>query len=44
MIEWQVKKVIICKGKEADVHMIDKTPEGLRGFVYAYTALNVQPY
>ena len=44
MIEWQVKKVIICKGKEADVHMIDKTPEGLRGVVYAYTALNVQPY
>ena len=44
MIEQQVKKEILHKGKEADIHMIDKAPEGLRGIVPAYTAPNAWPY
>ena len=44
MIEQQVKKATGHKGKEADVHVIDKTLEGLRGIVYAYIALNARPY
>ena len=44
MIEQQVKKEIWRKGKEADIHMIDKAPEGLRGVIPAYTARNAWPY
>ena len=44
MIEQQVKKATACKGKEADVHMIDKTPKGLRGVNSAYTAPTALPY
>ena len=44
MIEQQVKKATEHKGKEADVHMIDKAPKGLRGVVPAYTAPNARPY
>ena len=40
MIEQQVKKATEHKGKEADVHMIDKAPEGLRGVIPTYTAPN----
>ena len=40
MIEQQVKKATNRKGKKADVHMIDKIPEGLRGVIYTYTAPN----
>ena len=32
------------KGKEADVHMIDKALEGPRGVTFAYTAPNARPY
>ena len=44
MIEQQVKKATACKGKEADVHMIDKTPKGLRGVNSAYAASIALPY
>ena len=44
MIEQQVKKATRQKGKEADVHMIDKAPEGLKGVVPANTTLNARPY
>ena len=44
MIEQQVKKATGRKGKEADVYMIDKAPEGPRHVIFAYTALNAQPY
>ena len=44
MIEQQVKKATTCKGKEADVHMIDKTPKGLRGVNSAYAASTALPY
>ena len=40
MIEQLVKKATSCKGKEADVHMIDKMLEGPRGVVSAYIAPN----
>ena len=43
MIEQQVKKATGCKGKEADVHVIDKTLERLRGIVSTYIAPNAQP-
>ena len=43
MIEQQVKKATACKGKEADVHMIDKTPKGLRGVNSAYAASTAYP-
>ena len=39
-----MKKETGCKGKEADVHMIDKKLEGPRGVISAYTASNAQPY
>ena len=44
MIEQQVEKATDHKGKETDVHMIDKALEGLRGVVSAYTAPNARPY
>jgi len=44
MIEQQVKKETRCKGKEADVHMIDKAPEGPKGVISAYTAPNARLY
>jgi len=44
MIEQQVKKATGYKGKEADVHMIEKRPKGLRGVTSTYTTLNAQPY
>jgi len=44
MIEQQVKKATECKGKEADVHVIDQTPEGPRGVISTYTTPNAQPY
>ena len=44
MIEQQVKKVIGRKGKEADVHMIDKAPEGPKGVTFAYIAPAVRPF
>ena len=40
MIEQQVRKATRCKGKEADVHMIDKAPDRPRGVVSAYTTTN----
>ena len=40
MIEQLVKKATSCKGKEADVHMIDKMLEGPWGVVSAYTTPN----
>ena len=33
IIEQEVKKATNCKGKEADVHMIDKTLEGPKGVI-----------
>ena len=36
MIEQQVKKEIGCKGKEANVHVINKAPEGPKGITSAY--------
>ena len=44
LIEQWVKKVIGRKGKEADVHVIDKAPERPRGVTSAYTTPNGQPY
>jgi len=44
MMEQQVKKVTIRKGKEADVHVVDKMPEGPRVVAFAYTTPNTQPY
>ena len=44
MIEQQVKKAIGHKRKEGDVYMIDKTPEGSTGVVFAYSAPNARPY
>ena len=44
MIEKHVKKEIGRKGKEVDVHMIDKTLEGPRGVTSAYTTPNARPY
>ena len=44
MIEQQVKKATEHKGKEVNVHMIKKVPEGPRGVVSAYTAPNARPY
>ena len=44
MIEQQVKKATSRKGKEVDVHMIDKAPTGLRGVTSAYTAPTAWPY
>ena len=40
MIKQQVKKAISHKGKKADVHMIDKAPEGPRGVISVYTVPN----
>ena len=40
MIEQQVKKATGRKGKEADVHVIDKAPEGPGGVTSAYAAPN----
>ena len=44
MIEQLVKKATSSKGKEANVHVIDKTPEGLRGVNSAYIAPTAWPY
>jgi len=44
MIEQQVKKAIGHKGKEADVHMVDKAPKRPQGITSAYLALTAQPY
>ena len=44
MIEQQVKKATSRKGKEVDVHMIDKVPAGLRGVTSAYTSPTTWPY
>ena len=44
MIEQQVKKATSRKGKEVDVHMINKVPAGLRGVTSAYTAQIARPY
>ena len=44
MVERQVKRAICCKRKEADVHVIDKTPKGPKGVISTYIALNAQPY
>ena len=44
MIEQQVKKATSHKGKEADVHIIDKTLERPRGATSAYTAPTARPY
>ena len=39
-----MKKATSCEGKEVDVHVIDKAPEGPRGITSAYTAPNARPY
>ena len=39
MIEQQVKKATGHKGKEADVHMVDKAPKRPRGITSTYIAL-----
>jgi len=39
-----VKKATGLKGKEVDVHMINKIPERLRGITFAYTAPTARPY
>ena len=44
MMEQQVKKVTIRKGKEADVHVVDKMPKGPRVVISTYTAPNAQSY
>ena len=44
LIEQQVEKATIRNGKEADVHVIDKVPEGSRGVTSTYTTLNAPPY
>lgn len=44
MIEQQVKKATSRKGKEVDVHMIDKAPTGLQGVTSAHTAPTAWPY
>ena len=44
MIEQHVKKVTRRKGKEINVHMVDKAPEGPIGVVFAYIVSNARPY
>ena len=44
MIEQQVKKATDLKGKEIDVHMIDKAPKRPRGVTSAYIAPTTRPY
>ena len=44
MIKQQVKKATECKGKEADVHMVDKAPKRPWGITSTYIALIAQPY
>jgi len=44
MIEQQAKKATSCKRKEADVHMINKTPKEPKGVVSFYVAPYAQPY
>ena len=39
MIEQRVKKAIDRKGKEVNVHVIDKAPKRARGITSIYTAL-----
>ena len=39
-----MKKTTKRKGKEADVHMVDKALKGPRGATSTYTALNAWPY
>jgi len=39
-----VEKATDHKGKETDVHMINKAPEGLKVVVSTYTAPNARPY
>ena len=34
-----MKKATGCKGKKADVHVIDKAPEGPKGVLFAYCHL-----
>ena len=44
MIEQQVKKATGRKGNEADVHMISRAPESLRGSTSTYATTITQPY
>ena len=44
MVEQQVKKMIGCKTKEADVHMVDNASERPRGIVSAYATPATRPY
>ena len=44
MIEQQVKKATERKGKEVDVYVIDKVPEGPKGVISTYAAPNARPY
>ena len=44
MIEQQVKKATRRKGEEANVYVINKAPEGPKGFTFTYTAPNARPY
>ena len=44
MIEQQVKMATGLKGKEVDVHVIDKTLEGPIYVVSTYTTPNARPY
>ena len=44
MIEQHVKKATEHKGKEVNVHVIDKVPKRPRVVTFAYTTPNAQHY
>ncbi|KAL0015476.1 hypothetical protein SO802_002545 [Lithocarpus litseifolius] len=44
MVEQQVKRIIGCKTKEGDVHMVDNVSERPRGVALAYATLVAGPY
>ena len=44
MVEQQVKKMIGCKVKEADVHMVENVLERPRGITFAYATPVARPY
>ena len=44
MVEQQVKKITSCKGKKADVHMVDNASKKPRGVTSAHTTPVTRPY
>ena len=44
MVEQQVKRMIGCKTKEADVHMVENSSERPRGVASTYSTPIARPY